>query len=501
MRSSAYVGFDLGAESGRGVVGRFDGDRLALSEARRFANRAVRLPDGLYWDVLGLFGEICSALGELHRAGDRVSSIGVDSWGCDFGLIDRDGVLVSNPLHHRDGRGAGEMKKAFARVPAEEIYETTGIQFLPFNTLFQLLALEQSAALESAETLLLIPDLLGYWLTGERLAEATNASTTQLLDVHTGRWSGRLISRLGLDKRLFPAVREPGEPAGSLLPHLAESTGLPPSTPVIAVASHDTASAVVAVPFESGAGAAYISSGTWSLVGVEIARAIVSDRARAANLTNERGFAGTVRLLKNVMGLWLVQECRHAWVAEGAAPDYADMVELAREAPPGGPLFDPDVPELLAPGHMPARIRAVCEQCGQLAPDERAVLIRSVFESLACKYRLVLEEIEQVTGTPIEVVHVIGGGARNEFLCRLTANVTRRPVLAGPIEAAALGNILVQLHASGELGSLAEMRELVRASTKVRAYEPDAGASQWESLYDRFLHVVRPGLVGQEVAR
>ena len=501
MRGPVQVAFDLGAESGRAFLGRFDGGQLDLTEARRFPTLAVRLPDGLYWDVLGLFGEICSVLAELHGAADRVRSIGIDSWGCDFGLVDRDGALVSNPLHHRDGRGAGAMEKAFARVPADEIYETTGIQFLQFNTLFQLLALEQSTALRSADTILLIPDLLRYWLTGERLAEATNASTTQLLDVKTGRWSESLISKLGIAERLFPDVREPGEAAGSLLPHVADVTRLPSATPVIAVASHDTASAVVSVPFRPGTTAAYISSGTWSLVGVEVDTAVVSERARSANLTNERGFGGTIRLLKNVMGLWLVQECRRAWVAEGEAPNYADMVELAREAPPGGPLFDPDVPTLLAPGDMPARIRAVCEQSGQLAPGERSVLIRAVFESLACKYRLVLEEIEQVTGMPIEVVHVIGGGARNEFLCRLTANIARRPVFAGPIEAAALGNILVQLHASGELGSLAEMRELVRDSTEVRAYEPDADDAPWEALYDRFLHVVRPGLVEQEVAR
>ena len=501
MTTEARVAFDLGAESGRAVLGRFDGERLTLTEARRFPNRAVRLPDGLYWDALGLFGELCAALGDLHGAGERIASMGIDSWGCDFGLLDRDGTLLANPLHHRDGRGAGAMQKAFARVSAEEIYETTGIQFLPFNTLFQLLALEESAALQSAETLLLIPDLLGYWLTGEFLAEATNASTTQLLEVESGCWSDALISRLGIDRGLFPALREPGTAVGGLLARIARDTGLPGETPVFTVASHDTASAVVAVPFDAGVNAAYISSGTWSLVGVEVERPVVSEQARAANLTNERGFGGRIRLLKNVMGLWLLQECRRAWVAEGGAPSYTEMVELASASPAGGPLFDPDVPELLAPGEMPARIRAVCTQCGQVPPEERSVLVRAVFESLACKYRLVLEEIERVTGTPIELVHVIGGGAMNSFLCRLTADVTRRPVLAGPVEAAALGNILVQLHACGSLGSLSEMRALVRASTEVTAYEPDPDSSLWEALYDRFLGVVSPGLLEPEVLR
>jgi rhamnulokinase len=383
------------------------------------------------------------------------------------------------------------MAKAFARVPADEIYEATGIQFLPFNTIFQVLALEETKALEAAETALLIPDLLSYWLTGERHAEATNASTTQLLDVHSGDWARELATRLGLRESLFPDVIEAGTVIGGLLPHAAEAARVPAPTPVVAVASHDTASAVIAAPFRPGARAAYISSGTWSLVGVELDAPVVTPEARAANLTNERGFGGTIRLLKNVMGLWLVQECRRAW---GEAPSYADMAELAATAPAGGPLFDPDAPELMAPGDMPARIRAVCEDCGQDGPGGDAALIRAVFESLACKYRFVIEELERVTGTPIEAVHVIGGGAKNDFLCRLTADVTRRPVLAGPVEAAALGNVLVQLHAFGEVASLAEMRELVVASSEIRTYEPEPDAAGWETMYGRFLEVVRPAV-------
>jgi rhamnulokinase len=499
VTDSVQVAFDLGAESGRAIVGRYDGELLGLSEACRFPNRAVRLPDGLYWDALGLFAEICSALTGVQAAGASVRSIGVDSWGCDFGLLDRDNVLISNPLHHRDGRGAAGMREAFERVPPDEIYEITGIQFLPFNTAFQLLALEQSAALTRAETLLLIPDLLNYWLTGERFAEATNASTTQLLDVQTGQWSKDLISRLSIRKTLFPNVISPGEIVGGLLPRMAELTRLPAATPIVAVASHDTASAVVAVPSEPGARAAYISSGTWSLVGVEVEKPVVSEQARAANLTNERGFGGRTRLLKNVMGLWLAQECRRAWLAEGAAPSYAELEELAALAPAGGPLFDPDLPDLFVPGDMPARIRDACAQCGQASPAERSVLIRAVFESLACKYRLVLEEIEHVTGAPIDTVHVIGGGAKNGFLCQLTANIAQRPVLAGPIEAAALGNIVVQLHAFGELGSLDDMRALVRRSTELRAYAPDTNAVPWEGLYERFLGVVQSERVAQGV--
>ena len=471
--SAVHVAFDLGAESGRTMLGRFDGNTLTVEDGRRFANRAVRLPDGLYWDALGLFAEVCAALAETR---EPIRSIGIDSWGVDFGLLDEDGALVGNPLHHRDGRGAGAVAEAFARVPREEIYDATGIQIMPINTLFQLLALEGSTALERAETLLLVPDLLGYWLTGERRAEATNASTTQLLDVRSGDWAYGLIRRLGIPNRLFPPVVE----AGSIVGTLRDG-----GTPLVAVASHDTASAVVAVPARSSA-AAYISSGTWSLVGVELDTPVVTPRALAANLTNERGFGGTIRLLKNVMGLWLVQECRRAW----GAPGYAELVRLAEAAPAGGPLFDPDLPELLAPRDMPGRLAALC------GIDERPVLLRAIFESLACKYRLVLGEIEDVTGAPIDTVHVIGGGANNEFLCRLTANVTGRAVLAGPVEAAALGNLLVQLHAFGEVGSLSELRELVRRSTDVRTYEPD-GDERWTALYERFSTLVEKEVVAR----
>lgn len=499
MSHSVQVAFDLGAESGRAMLGHYDGRLLGLSEAGRFPNRAVRLPDGLYWDALGLFSEICSVLTAVQADGASVRSIGIDSWGCDFGLLDCDNALISNPLHHRDGRGAAGMSAAFDRVPADEIYELTGIQFLPFNTAFQLLALAGSDALSRAETLLLIPDLLNYWLTGERFAEATNASTTQLLDVRTGRWSEDLTSRLGIRESLFPTLISPGEIVGGLTPQLAELTRLPEATPVVAVASHDTASAVVAVPFGPGGRAAYISSGTWSLVGVEVDKPVVSEQARTANLTNERGFGGKTRLLKNVMGLWLTQECRRTWISEGMAPSYADLEELAELAPPGGPLFDPDLPELLMPGDMPARIRDLCIRCGQRDPEEPSVLIRAIFESLACKYRLVFEEIEQVTGSPIDTVHVIGGGAKNVFLCKLTANVTRRPVVAGPIEAAALGNIVCQLHAFGELGSLGDMRSLIRSSVELREYEPDPDGAHAAALYERFLGVVQSERVAQAV--
>jgi rhamnulokinase len=488
MTGAVHVAFDLGAESGRAMVGHFNGDRIDLAEARRFPTRSVRLPDGLYWDALGLFGELTSALAGVRASGAHIRSVGVDSWGVDFGLLDAQGSLVGNPLSHRDGRGAAFVAEALSRVPAEDVYATTGIQVLPFNTIFQLLALDAASALRRAETLLLIPDLLAYWLTGERHVEETNASTTQLLDARTGDWAQDLIRRLGLPPGIFASIVRAGSIVGGLLPHVADTTGLPRSTPVAAVASHDTASAVVAVPAASE-NTAYISSGTWSLVGIELDAPVLSARARAANLTNERGFGGTTRLLKNVMGLWLVQEVRRAWLRDGEAPGYADFAALA-EGAPGGVLFDPDLPELLTPGDMPARIRAACARTGQSVPEERPALLRAIFESLACKYRFVLDEIEAVTGRTIETVHVIGGGSQNAFLCQLTANISRRAVLAGPVEAAALGNVLVQMHAFGDVASLAEMRQVVRSSTELSVYEPDPATERWSELYGRFRAVL-----------
>jgi rhamnulokinase len=483
-----HVAFDLGAESGRAMLGRFDGERIELEEVRRFPTQSVRLPDGLYWNALGLFCELTAALSDVCATGVYTRSVGIDSWGVDFGLLDEAGALLANPLSYRDGRGVAFMREALERVPAEELYATTGIQFLPINTLYQLLALESTASIERASSLLLVPDLLAYWLTGVRGAEATNASTTQLLDAHSGEWAYALIERLRLPVRIFPPVFQPGSILGGILAPVAASTGLPQGTPIVSVASHDTASAVVAAPL-AGQGSAFISSGTWSLVGVELEAPVVTPEARRANLTNERGFDGRTRLLKNVMGLWLVQECRRAWLREGDAPEYPALAELARTTPSGA-VFDPDLPELLAPGDMPARIRAACANAGQDIPGDAPALMRAIFDSLACKYRLVLEQLEAVTGRDVDCVHVIGGGSQNHFLCQLTANVTRRVVRAGPAEAAALGNVLVQLHAFGDVASLEQMRAIVARSTDIRTFEPDPAGGPWDELYARFQTVL-----------
>jgi rhamnulokinase len=485
--SAAYLAVDLGAESGRVVLGRFDGGRVSLEEVHRFPNTPVRLPDGLHWDVLRILSEIKDGLAKA--VGEEViEGVGIDSWGVDFGLVDREGALVSNPYHHRDARTEGMMDEAFGLVPKEEIYRTTGIQFLPINTLYQLLAMRESPLLDAAETMLLIPDLMNYWLTGEKACEYTNATTTQLLDLQAGGWARDLFEGLDLPSRILAPIVQPATELGPLLSEVAEEVGAGP--PVFAVASHDTASAVVAVPAE-GEDFAYISSGTWSLVGVELPGPVATEEGLRANFTNEGGFGGKTRLLKNVMGLWLLQECRRQWAREGHEYSYEELVRLAEDAPPAGPLVDPDHPAFLAPGDMASRIRSFCEETGQRPPEEPAAVARCVFESLALKYRHAVEQAESLAGRSIGAVNVVGGGSQNSLLCQLTADAARRPVLAGPAEATALGNLMVQAHARGHLASLEEIREAVRRSVEVQEYEPQGGEDGWQEAYEKLR-----GLIG-----
>ncbi len=494
---TAFLAVDLGAESGRAVLGRFDGERMATEEVHRFPNVPVRLPDGLHWDVLRVFGEVRDGLAKAVGEVGRIESLGVDSWGVDFALLDRDGALVSNPYHYRDPRTAGMEERAASRVPREDIYGVTGIQFMPINTLYQLLAMENSPLLRAAESLLMIPDLLNYWLTGERACEFTIASTTQLCDARSGGWARHLIERMGLPDRIFGEIVPPGTQLGPLLPEVAGETGVKERFPVTAVASHDTASAVVAVPAERE-DFAYISSGTWSLVGMELAEPAITPEGMRANFTNEGGFGGTTRFLKNVMGLWLLQECRRTWSREGREYSYEELARRAEEAPAGGPLVDPDHPSFLPPGDMPGRIRRFCRETGQRAPEEPGEISRCVLESLALKCRWVLERAEEITGRRVEVIHVVGGGVRNTLLCQLTADATRRPVRAGPVEATALGNLMVQIYARGYLGSLEEIRAAVRGSpVELRDYEPKGDGDEWEDAYARLQGVMDAAVVGQ----
>lgn len=486
--NAVYLAFDLGAESGRAVLGRFDGQRVTLEEVHRFPNTPVKLSDGLHWDVLRIFAEmkegLAKAAGLVDDAG--LQGIGVDTWAVDFGLLDRDGALVGNPYHHRDGRTEGMLEEAFRRLPREEMYRTTGIQFLRINTVYQLLAMENSPLLGVGETLLMIPDLLNYWLTGEKACEYTNATSTQLYDLERDGWATEMMGSLGIPARMFPRIIPPATELGPLLPEVAEEAGLEGvGIPVIAVASHDTASAVVAVPAEVES-FAYVSSGTWSLVGVETPRAVTTPEAMSANFTNEGGVGGRKRLLKNVMGLWLLQECRREWASNGEEYHYEELVRLAEEAPAFGALVDPDHPSFMAPGDMLGRIRSFCEETGQEPPQGPGEISRCIFDSLALRYRHVIEQAERLSGRPVEAVHVVGGGSRNALLCQLTADATRLPVLAGPVEATAMGNVTVQALARGQVGSLEEIRAVVRSSVEVDRYEPRGDAERWKDVAERF---------------
>jgi rhamnulokinase len=478
LPEAAFAAIDLGAESGRVVVGRLADGRASLEVVHRFANRPVRLPDGLHWNMTALFEEALEGLGRAVKDAS-LDGVGVDAWGVDYALLDDAGRLLGLPFHYRDGRTAGMVARAHERVPREELYATTGIQTMPINTVFQLLADERSPALGAASRIALVPDLFALWLSGELANEVTVSSTTGLLDARTGTWARELIERLGLPAR--PFAGQPVE-AGTTLGRLLRHHGLG-RLPVHAVAGHDTASAFAAAPVRTP-NAAVLSSGTWSLLGLELDEPVLTPEAAAFNLTNERGVDGTIRLLRNVMGLWLVQECRRA-----LRVDYEALHGLAEAASGDVPLFDPDDEALLAPDDMPAEIGRACIAAGQAAPETPGQLIRSILVSLACKYRLVLERLTRVTGRRVEVVHVIGGGANNELLCGLTADVVGLPVLAGPVEATALGNVLMQARAAGALGSLEELRAVATASAEPLVYEPSGSRDEAEALYGRFLEV------------
>ncbi|HYQ65827.1 rhamnulokinase family protein [Actinophytocola sp.] len=447
VRVARFGAVDFGAASGRVIVGEVGPSSVTLDECHRFVNRPVRAGGTLHWDILSLYQEM---LDGLRKAGP-VDGIGIDSWAVDYGLLDASGGLLGNPVHYRDERTSGA-RENLERLGARELYATTGLQFLPFNTIHQLMA---ETRLGAARRLLMIPDLLAYWLTGEQGAEVTNASTTQLLDVRTRAWATELIEKAGVDPALLPPLREPGTVIGSY-----------GGTPVIAVGSHDTASAVVGVP-AAGERFAYISCGTWSLVGVELSRPVLTDASREANFTNELGVDGTVRYLRNVMGLWLLQECAREWGA--------DTAELSRAAAarPRGAVIDPDDPVFLPPGDMPARIADACRRADQPVPADRPAIVRCIVDSLADAHRRAVQEAQELSGREVDVVHVVGGGARNSLLCQLTADACGLPVLAGPVEATALGNVLVQARALGAVsGDLAQLRSLIRGSQPVTRYEP-----------------------------
>ena len=493
--TSNYLALDLGAESGRGLLGRFDGERLELEEVHRFPNGPVRMLDTIYWDLPRLFEEVKASLRKAGSGGGELDGAGVDTWGVDFGLIGRGDTLLGNPVHYRDARTDGMLEAAFERVPRERIYEVTGLQFLPFNTLYQLLAMVRSNSpiLEAAETMLMMPDLLGWLLTGRRAGERTDASTTQLLDPRTGTWSDALCRDLGLPRAILPELIEPGTALGPLRRSVAEEVGLTRPLTVIAPATHDTASAVAAVPASSGLSSppdwCYLSSGTWSLLGVEVPGPVINAETMRYNFTNEGGVAGTTRLLKNIMGLWLVQESRRTWARAGREWTYEDLIARAQVAPPFATLVDPDDTSFLATGDMPARLSAYCIRTNQAPPADEAALIRCCLESLALKYRWAIERLEAILGTTIRTIHVVGGGTKNALLCQFTADACGRPVHAGPVEATAIGNILMQAIGRGRLGSIAELRDVVARSFPVTIYEPRDTAA-WADAAGRFAPLV-----------
>lgn len=486
-QTSNYLAFDLGAESGRAVVGRFDGTRLELATLHRFPNGPIRIFDSLYWDVLRLYQEMKAGLRRYrHEIGEPLESIGLDTWGVDFSLLNRNHELVANPHHYRDPRTEGMLAAAFERVSRAEIFEYTGIQFMEINTLYQLLAmkLKGDPALEQAETLLMMPDLFNYWFTGVRVCEFSEATTSQFYDPRQKDWARPLLQKLGLPTHILPQVIPPGSVVGPLHPAVAGEVGLE-GVSVVAPACHDTGSAVAAVP-ASGQDFAYISSGTWSLMGVESPQPIINADSLRYNFTNEGGVCGTIRFLKNIMGLWLVQECRRTWAQAGEELSYDELTHLAAQAPAFGPLIEPDSHDFLRPGDMPARIVAFCAETGQRMPETKGEIVRCALESLALKYRWVLEKLELLLGHPLETIHIVGGGSQNKLLCQLTADATQRLVIAGPVEATAAGNVLMQALARGRIGSLAEGREVVRHSFELITYQPRAAAG-WDEAYGRFL--------------
>jgi len=486
---SKYLAFDLGAESGRAVVGHVDGERLRLEEVHRFPNRPVRVLGSLHWDILRLWGEIKQGLGRAASIhGYELASIGLDTWGVDFGLLAANGALLGNPYHYRDSRTDGMMDEAFKLVSRSKIYDRTGIQFMQINSLFQLLAMAQAGSplLGTARTFLNMPDLFNYWLSGRKASEFTIATTSQCYDPGQGDWARGMLEKLGIPAGIFGEVVPPGTVLDELLPPVARETNST-SIPVVATAGHDTGSAVAAVPAQ-GEDYIYLSSGTWSLMGIETREPIINDRSLDYNFTNEGGVNNTFRFLKNIMGLWLVQECRREWARAGAAFSYDDLTRMAAKAPAFASIIAPGDSRFLPPGDMPARVRSYCQETGQSVPQSKGEVVRCVLESLALEYRLVAGRLDEMAGYPLPVLHIFGGGSRNDLLNQFAADATGRTVIAGPVEATAIGNVLVQALALGQIESLAEGRALVRRSFEVTTFESKPSTA-WDEAFDRYLRL------------
>lgn len=485
-KTANFAAIDLGAESGRVILGKLSDRKLELEEMHRFPNGPVRTLDDLHWDVLRLWSEMKTGVGMACSEAGSLEGIGIDTWGVDFGLLVADDGLLGNPFHYRDARTNGILEKAFEILPREAFFDATGIQFMQFNSIFQLLAMRLggSPLLDPARTMLLMPDLFNFWFTGRKCCEFTNATTTQAYDPRKGDWARELINKLGLPDSIFAEVVPAGTKLGPVRPEVAEEIGIG-SVDMIAPATHDTGSAVAAVPAAGHESWAFLSSGTWSLMGMEVDAPIINETSLRYNFTNEGGVYNTYRFLKNIMGLWLVQESRRTWQRAGREYSYRELTEMAAKAKPFAAMVDPDDPSFLAPGDMPARIAAYCRKTGQAVPEEPGSIVRTCLESLAMTYRQTLARIEECTGRRAAVIHVVGGGTQNQQLCQWTADATGRPVVAGPIEATAAGNLVVQAVATGVLQDISEARALVRRSFDLPVYEP-RGTDRWEGPYREF---------------
>jgi rhamnulokinase len=489
MNTQNFLAIDLGAESGRAILGKLDDDRLDLSEVHRFPNLPIWAEGQmdhptLYWDTLQLWQNVKDGIARIVRSPDTpLAGVGIDTWGVDFGLLDRNGDLVANPIHYRDSRTDGMFVEAFQRMSREEIFERTGLQFLELNTLFQLLSLSasHSPSLEIAETLLTMPNLMNFWLTGEIACEFTNATTTQCYDPRMEEWSGPLLEAMEIPLRIFPKIIQPGTMLGNIRPSVAGEIG--GTVPVIAPATHDTGSAVAAVPAKSS-GFAWISSGTWSVMGTEINQPIINEASLENNFTNEGGVNRTFRFSKNIAGLWLLQECRRTWASQGEELSYDDLTALARSAEPFTAVIDADDGSFVKPGDMPARISEYCQRTGQKVPASKGAFARSILEAIALKYRRVLDRLEQMTGQTLEPIYIVGGGTRNQLLSQFAAEATGRQVITGPVEATAVGNILVQAVACGTLSSIHEARQVVSQSFEVAEFDPGDRAP-WDEAFEK----------------
>ena len=499
----SYLAIDMGASSGRLVVGRFDGKKIELEEMYRYENGPVEMNGSLFWDLPGLWKSVQNGLYAVGaKYGDQITSVGVDTWGVDFAFLGRGGVLLGNPYCYRDPRTDGAMQRAFEIVPREQIFAQTGLQFMEFNSLYQLMVMKEqnSPLFDAAERLLQIPDLFHWLLSGVESNEFTNATTTQCYNPIVRSWAFSLLKTFGLPTTLFPPTTEPGTTIGWLRPKIAQETGLT-SAKVVLPGTHDTASAVFAVPSASPLGTAdwaYISLGTWALMGIESPRPVVNDTVARFNFTNEGGVCGTTRILKNICGMWLLQECRRNWRqagktnASGDPIDWEDMNVMTANATPFRTFIDPDAPEFAKPANIPELIRDYARRTGQLVPDSDGAVLRAIVESLALKFRHVLGMCEEIGGRRIETIHVVGGGIKNKILMQATADATGRRVVCGPIEGTGVGNALMQAIGAGDVAGVDEAREIVRNSFDLEYYEPNPNSvSAWDDAYGRFEQIIR----------